>query len=69
MAQKHLYGYQGGEMSCLVFIDLIFLARHSAEGEIFSPIQLSSNSEIGLIIPGNVAMVAIDLYGKSPMWE
>ena len=46
----------------------IYRARHSAKGETFLPIQPSFHSGIRLV-PGNVVMVTIDMYGKSPLWE
>ena len=40
-------------------------ARHSDEGGTFSPIQPSFYSEITVDL-GNMAMVPIDMYRKSP---
>ena len=43
-------------------------AKHGAEGGIFWPIQANFHLRIRLS-PGNVDMVTIDMYGKSPLWE
>ena len=42
--------------------------RHSAEGEPFSSIQPSFHSGIRFV-PTNVVMVALGMYGKSPLWK
>ena len=43
-------------------------ARHTAEGETFSPIQPNFHWGIRLE-PGNMVMADIDMYRKSPLWE
>ena len=68
MAQKHLFGCRGGEGLVYVFLDLGFRARYNDVGKTLSPFQPSFHSEIR-ILPGNAVMVAIDMYGKSPLWQ
>ena len=58
---------EGRSLSNLCWIWDVW-ARHSAEGETFLPTQPSFHSGIRLV-PGNMVMVAIDMYGKSPLWE
>ena len=66
MARKHLFGCRGGEGLAFARSGMFGLGIAPKEkiSRLFNPVSIGIR-----LVPGNVVMVASDMYGKSPLWE